>query len=57
MDSTVAGVPSATVTLVNTDVGLNLKNTTDGKGGYTFSPVRIGYYPASVTAPGFAKTT
>ena len=57
MDSSGAVVPSATVTLVNTDVGLNLKNTTDSKGGYTFSPVRIGHYTILVTAPGFAKTT
>ena len=56
-DSTGAVVPNAAVTLVNTDVGLNLKNTTDSKGGYTFSPLRIGHYTVSVTAPGFEKTT
>jgi hypothetical protein len=56
-DTTGAVVPNASVTLLNTDVGLTLKGTTDSKGVYTFSPVRIGNYSISVTAPGFAKTT
>ena len=57
VDTTGAVVPGATVTLVNTDVGLSLKNTTNNSGIYTFSPVRIGHYSVTVTAPGFAKTT
>ena len=56
-DATGAVVPNASVTLLNTDVGLSLKGTSDSKGGYTFSPVRIGHYSISVTAQGFAKTT
>jgi hypothetical protein len=56
-DGTGAVVPNAAVTLLNTDVGLTLKGTADSKGAYTFSPVRIGHYSISVTAPGFAKTT
>jgi hypothetical protein len=56
-DTTGAVVPDAAVTLVNTDVGLNLKNTTNSNGIYTFSPVRIGHYTVTVTAPGFATTT
>lgn len=56
-DATGAVVPNASVTLLNTDVGLSLKGTADSKGAYTFSPVRIGHYSISVTAPGFAKTT
>lgn len=56
-DTTGAVVSDAAVTLVNTDVGLNLKNTTNSNGIYTFSPVRIGHYTVTVTAPGFATTT
>ena len=56
-DATGASVPNAALTLSNTDVGLVLKGTTDGKGGYTFTPLRIGHYTLSVAAPGFAKTT
>jgi len=55
-DTTGASVPNASVTLLNTDVGLTLKGKTDGKGSYTFSPVRIGNYSITVTATGFEKT-
>jgi len=56
-DTTGAVVPDAVVTLLNTDVGLSLKNTTNSGGVYTFSPIRIGHYSVTVTAKGFAKTT
>jgi hypothetical protein len=56
-DGTGAAVPNASVTLLNTDVGLTLTAKADSRGSYTFSPVRIGNYSISVTAPGFAKTT
>src|SRR5579863_7340379 len=56
-DSTGAVVPDAQVTLVNTDQGLTLQTKTNGSGGYTFSPVKIGNYEISVTAKGFSKTT
>ncbi|HEV2711234.1 MAG TPA: TonB-dependent receptor [Edaphobacter sp.] len=56
-DTTGAVVPEATVTLLNTDVGLNLKNSTNSNGIYAFSPVRIGHYIITVTAAGFATTT
>ena len=56
-DSTGAVVPNASVTVTNTDVGLTLKGTTNSGGEFTFSPVRIGHYSLSVTAPGFSKTT
>jgi hypothetical protein len=35
-DTTGAVVPGAAVTLLNTDVGLSLKNTTNSGGVYTF---------------------
>jgi hypothetical protein len=56
-DGTGAVVPNAAVTLTNTDVGLNLTGTTNAAGEFTFSPVRIGHYSVSVSAPGFQKTT
>ena len=45
------------MTLLNTDQGITLTTTTNGSGEYTFSPVRIGHYSVSVTAPGFSTTT
>ena len=56
-DTTGAVVPNAQVTLLNTDQGITLQTRTNGNGGYTFSPVRIGHYSVSVTAKGFSKTT
>jgi hypothetical protein len=56
-DSSGAAVPNARVTLVNTDQGLTLESTTNGAGEYIFSPVRIGHYTVTVTAPGFSTTT
>jgi hypothetical protein len=56
-DSTGAVVPNAQVTLVNTDQGLTLQTKTNNAGEYTFSPVRIGHYTVSATAPGFSTTT
>src|SRR5271170_1978145 len=55
-DQTGAVVANAKVTLLNKDVGLTLESTTDSAGGYSFSPVRIGNYKLSVTAPGFSTT-
>jgi hypothetical protein len=56
-DASGAVVPNAKVTLLNKDVGLSLESTTKGSGEYIFTPVRIGNYSLSVTAPGFATTT
>jgi Carboxypeptidase regulatory-like domain len=55
-DPTGAVVPNAQVTLLNTDQGITLTTTTNGAGEYTFSPVRIGHYSVSVSAPGFSTT-
>ncbi|HEY2861006.1 MAG TPA: carboxypeptidase-like regulatory domain-containing protein [Terracidiphilus sp.] len=57
MDSSGAVVPNAEVTLLNTDQGITVQTKSNGSGGYTFSPVRIGHYTITVVAPGFAKTT
>ena len=56
-DGTGAVVANATVSVVNTDVGLTLTGTTNSSGEFTFSPVRIGHYSITVTANGFQKTT
>ena len=55
-DSAGAVVPNAKVTLTNTDQGLVLNVTADGRGVYSFSPVKIGNYTVSATAPGFTTT-
>src|SRR6201986_2964830 len=56
-DSTGAAVPNAHVTLLNTDQGITLETTTNSSGVYIFSPVRIGHYTLTVTAPGFSTTS
>ena len=56
-DPSGAVVPGAQVTLLNTDQGITLNTTTSGSGEYTFSPVRIGHYSVSASAPGFSTTT
>ncbi len=56
-DPTGALVPGASVTLRNTDQGISLETKSGGSGEYTFSPVRIGHYTVTVSAPGFATTT
>jgi hypothetical protein len=56
-DSTGAVVGNAAVTLTDTDTGLILKGKADGAGIYVFSPVKIGNYSVSASAPGFETTT
>src|SRR5258707_9143178 len=52
-----AVVSNAQVTLTNVDNGLALQAQTDSSGNYVFSPVKIGNYNVTVTAPGFSRTT
>jgi hypothetical protein len=56
-DASGAVVPNAKVTLLNKDQGLSLETATQANGEYTFTPIRIGNYSLSVTAPGFSTTT
>ena len=56
-DPTGAVIPGAVVTLVNTDQGLSLQAKAGDNGSFTFSPVRIGHYKLTATAPGFSATT
>ncbi len=53
-DPTGAVVPNAQVNLRNTDQGITLDTQSSQSGNYTFSPVRIGHYTVTVSAPGFA---
>ena len=57
VDSTGAVVPNASVTLLNNEQGITLETKSSSAGSYTFSPVRIGTYQVTATAPGFETTT
>ncbi len=56
-DASGAVLPNATITLTNTDQGLVLTTTTDSKGTYFFSPVKIGNYTVRAKAVGFEEVT
>jgi hypothetical protein len=56
-DNTGAIVPGAQVTLTATDTGLILQSKSNSSGNYTFSPIKIGNYSVSASAPGFQTTT
>jgi hypothetical protein len=51
-DHVIAG---ATLTLANNDTGLTLTRQTSESGVYTFTPMKIGKYTLTVSAPGFAS--
>ena len=55
-DTTGADIPGAEVNLTNTDTGLVLQNKTDEHGMYTFSPIKIGLYSVTASAPNFGTT-
>jgi hypothetical protein len=55
-DSSGALVPGALVTLTNTDTNFPMQSKSDGKGEYSFSPIKIGHYTLTATAPGFEIT-
>jgi hypothetical protein len=48
-----AVIPGATITLVNKDTNLTLTRTSDKSGAYNFTPIKIGDYKLTATAPGF----
>jgi hypothetical protein len=56
-DNTGAIVPGAQVTLTATDTGFTLQQKTNSSGNYTFSPIKIGNYTVSASAPGFQTTS
>jgi hypothetical protein len=55
-DPSGAVVPNAKVTATNTDTALVLERNANGSGNYTFSPLKIGNYKITATAPGFQTT-
>ena len=56
-DSSGAVIPGAQVTLTDTDTDLVLLGTTNSSGDYVFSPIKIGHYKVTATAPGFSTTS
>src|ERR1700733_1663365 len=56
-DSSGAVIPNASISLTNVDTGLVLQAKSNGSGLFTFSPIKIGAYSISVTAPGFQTFT
>lgn len=50
-------IAGATITLVNTDTGLMFTRQTGDSGVYTFTPMKIGKYSLTASAPGFATQT
>lgn len=56
-DPSGAVIPRAQVTLENTDTNLILHGVTNSSGVYIFSPIAIGHYKITVTAPGFQRVT
>jgi hypothetical protein len=56
-DDTGAVIPKAQVSVMNIDTSLTLQGETDGSGVFVFSPLKVGRYKVTVTAPGFATTS
>jgi hypothetical protein len=56
-DPSGAVIGNAGVTLTNVDEGQVLNSKSDGAGVYVFSPIKIGNYTVSASAPGFETTT
>lgn len=54
-DPSDAPVAHATVTVTNTDVGLQRSMTTDGTGSYSFLSLPVGQYRLTVEMTGFSK--
>jgi len=52
-DPSGAVVPDAAVTVTNVDIGLSFQTKTNASGTYVVSPLKIGNYTVTLTAPGF----
>ena len=55
-DSSGAAIPNARVTLTSPETGLALQRQANESGVYVFSPIKIGDYTLSASAPGFSTT-
>ncbi|HEX4038280.1 MAG TPA: TonB-dependent receptor [Acidobacteriaceae bacterium] len=56
-DPSGAMIPNAQITLTNVDTGLVLRSSSGKSGNYVFSPLKIGRYSVTASAPGFASST
>ena len=56
LDASGAGVPMATVSLLNEETGVRLNARSTEAGYYLFAPLQRGKYTIQVEAPGFKKT-
>ena len=54
-DPSDAVVASAAVTVTNVDTGSTFRTTTDTGGSYVVTPVQVGQYSVSASAPGFKE--
>src|SRR5579885_702714 len=52
-DPSGAAIPGATVTITNTEQGIQTKTTTDAGGNYSLPSVPVGTYDILFEAPGF----
>jgi hypothetical protein len=53
-DTSGGAIKGASVTLVDQDTNLSFTRTTDDSGSYRFSPIKIGSYTLTVSAPSFS---
>lgn len=56
-DSSGAVIPAASVTLTSLDTGLVLRTQSNAVGSFVLSPIKIGNYKLSASAPGMQTTT
>src|SRR5260370_40460814 len=52
-DATGGVIPGASIALVNQDTNLSFTRRSDTSGSYRFSPIKIGLYTVTVSAPNF----
>ena len=57
VDPTGSVVPNASVKVNDQETGFTLEGTTTQQGEFVFSPLKIGTYSVTVTAPGFSTLT
>jgi len=56
LDTSGAVIPGADITLTNVDTGLVMHGKSDASGIFVFSPIKIGHYSLSASAPNFQTT-
>ncbi len=56
-DTSGAMIPNAQISVTNVDTGLVLQSRTNAGGVFMFSPLKIGNYTVTASAPGFKQVT